>query len=53
MRVYKAAALLIDAEHTRCVATQKGGFGVSVEPEIVEPPQAPWPQLSWDSWSRT
>ena len=37
MRVYKAAALLIDAEHTRCVATQKGGFGVSVEPEIVEP----------------
>ena len=34
---YKTAALLIDAEHTRRVAAQKGGFGVSVEPEIVEP----------------
>jgi len=33
----REARKLIDAEHTRYVATQKGGFGVSVEPEIVEP----------------
>jgi len=28
---------MIDAEHTRRVAAQKAGFGVSVEPEIVDP----------------
>ena len=33
----REARKLIDAEHTRYVATQKGGCGVSVEPEIVEP----------------
>jgi hypothetical protein len=27
---------MIDAERTRRVAAQKGRFGVSVEPEIVE-----------------
>jgi hypothetical protein len=28
---------MIDAKHTRRVAAQKAGFGVSVEPEIVDP----------------
>ena len=35
--VYKTVALLIDAEYTRRIAAQKGGFGVIVEPEIAEP----------------